>query len=172
MEVNVPFALLLPTLAGLSTGVGSAAVVGQIVGWSEGLIRVRSAGGRWDGHGGIATESMPAKEAKMIKDAKKKQPGCCAHDDSGPAGDTIGIFEDFLGSAMSPGALDVVTKELMAIALGLAVHCVPCTKIHIRKARSMGIGVAEMEEAAALAVAFSGCRALMLWNELKKEVLS
>jgi len=36
----------------------------------------------------------------------------------------------------------------------------------------MGIGLKEMEEAAALAVAFSGCRSLMLWNELKKELLS
>jgi AhpD family alkylhydroperoxidase len=62
-----------------------------------------------------------------------------------------------------------VTKELLAIALGLAVHCEPCTRIHIKKARSMGIGAAEMEEAAALAVAFAGCRALMLWNALKRD---
>jgi hypothetical protein len=35
----------------------------------------------------------------------------------------------------------------------------------------MGISAEEIEEAAALAVAFSGCRALMLWNELKGELL-
>ncbi|MCG2678582.1 MAG: carboxymuconolactone decarboxylase family protein [Kiritimatiellae bacterium] len=70
---------------------------------------------------------------------------------------------------MAPGALDVVTKELLAIALGLAVHCVPCSRIHIEKAKKIGIGKAEIEEAAALAIAFSGCRAFMLWNELKQE---
>jgi hypothetical protein len=32
----------------------------------------------------------------------------------------------------------------------------------------MGIGDAELEEAAAIATAFSGCRAMMLWNELKE----
>ena len=78
-------------------------------------------------------------------------------------------FQDFLGAALAPGALDAVTKELLAIALGLAVHCMPCSRIHLKKAKQMGIGKAEIEEAAALAIAFSGCRALMLWNELKQE---
>jgi len=111
------------------------------------------------------------KETNMTKEAKKKEEGCCAHGNSAPSDNTLAVFQDFMGAAMAPGALDVVTKELMAIALGLAVHCVPCSKIHIKKAKSMGIGVKEMEEAAALAVGFSGCRALMLWNELKKELL-
>ena len=81
----------------------------------------------------------------------------------------MGMFQDFMGTALKPGALDVVTKELMAVALALAVNCVPCSKIHIQKARDMGIGDKELEEAAALATAFGGCRAMMLWNELKDE---
>jgi AhpD family alkylhydroperoxidase len=81
------------------------------------------------------------------------------------------LFTAFMGTAMAPGALDVVTKEYVAIALALAVNCVPCAKMHIKKAKAMGIGVPELEEAAALAVAFGGCRVLMLWNELKKELL-
>lgn len=108
----------------------------------------------------------------MVKETKKKEAACCEHSGSGEPDNTLAAFENFMGSAMAPGALDVVTKELIAIALGLAVHCVPCSRIHIKKARGMGIGVKEIEEAAALAVAFSGCRALMLWNELKKELLS
>lgn len=79
-------------------------------------------------------------------------------------------FMQFMGTAMAPGALDVVTKEYLAIALALAVNCVPCAKIHIRKAKAMGIGAQELDEAAALAVAFGGCRVMMLWNELKKEL--
>lgn len=46
-----------------------------------------------------------------------------------------------------------------------------CSRIHIEKAKNMGVSNEELEEAAALAVAFAGCRALMLWNELKKELL-
>jgi AhpD family alkylhydroperoxidase len=106
-------------------------------------------------------------EKKMSKKAETK---CCEHS-GGSSDGAIGKFEDFMGAALAPGAIDVVSKELMAISLGLAVHCVPCSKIHIKKALSMGIGKQEMEEAAALAIAFSGCRALMLWNELKKELL-
>ena len=54
--------------------------------------------------------------------------------------------------------------------MGLAVHCVPCSRIHIKKAMEMGISKEEMEEAASLAVAFSGCRAMMLWNQMKEEL--
>ena len=104
----------------------------------------------------------------MTRKEKGKQEQCCAHGAASAEG-AVEKFQDFLGAAMTPGALDVVTKELMAIALGLAVHCVPCTRIHLAKAKKMGIGDAELEEAAALAIAFSGCRALMLWNELKQE---
>jgi AhpD family alkylhydroperoxidase len=94
---------------------------------------------------------------------------CCSHVPGG-GGDALKRFSDFLGSAMAPGALDVVTKEHIAIALGLAVHCVPCTRMHLKKAKNMGITAQELEEVAALAIAFGGCRALMLWNELKKEL--
>ena len=55
----------------------------------------------------------------------------------------------------------------MAVSLGLAVGCKPCVRIHLKKARAMGISEEELEEAAALATAFAGCKALMLWKELK-----
>ena len=91
---------------------------------------------------------------------------CCA-EGSGAPDRALGMFQDFMGTALRPGAVDIVTKELIAVALSLAVHCVPCAKIHLRKAKEMGIGDAELEEAASIATAFAGCRAMMLWNELK-----
>ena len=106
----------------------------------------------------------------MKNKGKADKAACCSHG-SEQTDDAMKMFAAFLGSAMKPGALDVVTKEYIAMALGLAVHCVPCATLHINKAKSMGIGAQEMEEAAALTVAFGGCRALMLWNELKKELL-
>ncbi|MDD4873134.1 MAG: carboxymuconolactone decarboxylase family protein, partial [Kiritimatiellae bacterium] len=96
---------------------------------------------------------------------------CCTHGSSTPD-KAMEAFQDFVGKAMAPGSIDIVTKELIAIALGLAVHCVPCSRTHIKKALEMGIGKDEIEESATLAVAFSGCRAMMLWNELKKELFS
>jgi selenide,water dikinase len=176
-------------------GIAIATVVGRTVGKSKGRIEVRSRGvgggsrGRSPSSGegsrlpdeiggrvssravamGVRSERSISgvEEKKMSKKAETK---CCEHS-GGSSDGAIGKFEDFMGAALAPGAIDVVSKELMAISLGLAVHCVPCSKIHIKKALSMGIGKQEMEEAAALAIAFSGCRALMLWNELKKELL-
>ncbi len=181
-----------------AAGVGDAAIVGVISETSSGAMRVLPARSGFRRHpAGIATKARAGadcvevglnlqnrdrrsrlqntaslnqepQEKTMSGKEKAKQPACCEHGSASSEG-ALEKFQDFMGAALAPGALDVVTKELLAVALGLAVHCVPCTRIHLKKARQMGIGQAELEEAAALAVAFSGCRALMLWNELKQE---
>ena len=143
-------------------GITNAAVIGAVIERSDGLIRVLA--------GKIKRRSNTTRTTEDDKMSKKTVTKCCERS-SGTADNAVGQFGEFVGAALAPGAIDVVTKELMAIALGLAVHCVPCSKIHIKKALGMGIGKREIEEAAALAIAFSGCRALMLWNELKKELL-
>jgi selenide, water dikinase len=135
-------------------GVAHAAEVGRIVGRSTGGIRV--AAGR------------AGKEKTMPSEKSSHSEECCAGG-SGAPDRTLEMFQDFMGTAMQPGAVDVVTKELIAVALALAVHCVPCARIHLGKAREMGIGEAELEEAASIATAFAGCRAMMLWNELKAD---
>lgn len=160
-------------------GAADATVIGRVTEASEGLIRVL--GKPFSKTPALSqTACCPAarltpasrgnKETAMSKQEKNPAEECCAHGSSVPPGQAIKMFHDFLGAAMAPGAVDVVTKELIAIALGLAVHCVPCSRIHIKKAKEMGISAEEIAEAAALAVAFSGCRALMLWNELKKDL--
>lgn len=168
--IAVPEAGAAPMLKDLhGAGVSDAAAIGQVTGKSEGRIEVRGkATGSLSpsGRNGEASKG----ENEMNEEAKTEEEECCAHG-SGTPDQALKMFQDFIGTAMGPGALDVVTKELIAIALGLAVGCVPCSRIHINKAKTMGIGKEEMEEAAALAVAFAGCRALMLWNEMKKELL-
>jgi AhpD family alkylhydroperoxidase len=74
-----------------------------------------------------------------------------------------------MAAALASGALDVVQKELMTIALSVAVRCEPCLKLHLDKARSMGITPEEIEEAAWLGVAFGGCEAMMFWQEKSRE---
>ena len=74
-------------------------------------------------------------------------------------------FEEFMGKAFAPGALDAAQKEIMTIALSVAVQCEPCLKIHLEKARSMGISPDEIREAAWMGIAFGGCKAMMFWKE-------
>jgi AhpD family alkylhydroperoxidase len=74
-----------------------------------------------------------------------------------------------MAAAFAPGALDVVQKELMTIALSVAVQCEPCLKLHLDKARGMGITPEAIEEAAWLGVAFGGCKAMMFWQEKSRE---
>jgi selenide,water dikinase len=163
--IALPAAEAAATLRDLhAAGIREAAIVGAIREKSSGLIRVRYQGAGPTGPAALKNKQM---EVTMSKKEKEKTESCCAHDSAAPDA-ALEKFQDFLGAAMAPGALDAVTKELLAVALGLAVHCVPCTKLHLEKAKKMGIGAAELEEAAALAIAFSGCRALMLWNEIKQ----
>lgn len=147
-----------------AAGIGTAAVVGRIVEKSDGKIRVvmRATDGV------PVPPVVPATVEKESPMAEERQAECCAHGAGNP-GDALKMFQEFMGTALQPGALDVVTKELIAVALGLVVGCVPCVRIHLKKAREMGIGEEELEEMAALATAFGGCRALMLWKELKSK---
>lgn len=150
-------------------GLTASAIVGTITEPSDGRIRVldsrtRNSPARLSAPQPTSPEPSATKEIAM-----KTETACCGHD-AGATENALPMFTSFLGASMAPGALDVVTKEYLAIALALAVNCVACAKIHIKKAKAMGIGLAELEEAAAIAVAFGGCRALMLWNELKQEL--
>ena len=174
-------------------GLATATRIGSIVSGGEPAIHVKASAGAQGNATNIgspggfalpgkASSSLvgrgvsPSRELDAEHDANKeeamtqeKKEEHCAHE--APAGgDPMKMFKEYLGDVTSPGAIDVVTKELIAVALGLAVHCEPCSRVHIKKALGMGIGADELEEAAALAIAFSGCRALMLWNEMKKEL--
>lgn len=160
-----------PTVEDLqAAGIEQAAIIGRITERSKGRIIVRSkAGGRF-----VPASSKQKEKRKTMNERKKidatDESACCAHGSETPD-KALGMFKDFMGSAMGPGAVDVVTKEIVAVALGLAVNCVPCSRIHIKKALDMGISPSELEEAAALAVAFAGCRALMLWTQMKQELM-
>jgi AhpD family alkylhydroperoxidase len=96
--------------------------------------------------------------------------GCCpeAQRVSAGAASTQQAFQQFMAAAFAPGALDVVQKELMTIALSVAVQCAPCLSIHLEKALSMGITQEEIQEAAWMGVVFGGCKAMMFWAEQSK----
>ena len=80
--------------------------------------------------------------------------------------DPFAPFKDFMKAANKPGLIDAKSKKLMAIALSLAHHCEPCLRIHLKGALDMGIPMAAIDEAAALAVEFGGCTSMMFYKEV------
>ena len=59
-------------------------------------------------------------------------------------------------SDMKPGALTVTEKELMALAIGLAVRCENCIYAHIQAALNAGATREQVLEAAGVAVLMQG----------------
>jgi AhpD family alkylhydroperoxidase len=61
-------------------------------------------------------------------------------------------FVSLAGEAFSAGALDKKTKELMAVAVSVVIHCEPCMEWHIHEA--LKAGATEQEILEAMDVAF------------------
>ena len=64
-------------------------------------------------------------------------------------------------AATKPGALDKKTKELIALAIGVATHCDGCIGFHMEALVKLGATRAEVEEALGMAVYMGGGPALM-----------
>lgn len=70
-------------------------------------------------------------------------------------------FSGLAQAATRPGALDAKTKELIALALGVAAHCDACIGFHCQALVRLGAGLAELEEALGVAVYMGGGPSLM-----------
>lgn len=69
---------------------------------------------------------------------------------------------DALGdAALRDGALDKTTKELIALALGVAGHCDACIGFHIKALVRLGASRAVIEEALGVAIYMGGGPSLM-----------
>ncbi len=64
-------------------------------------------------------------------------------------------------AALRDGALDKKTKELIALALGVAAHCDGCIGYHVAALAKLGATRAEVEEALGMAVYMGGGPSLM-----------
>ena len=64
-------------------------------------------------------------------------------------------------AALAPGALDEKTKELIAMALGVAARCDPCLGYHAQALVRRGCTLAELEELLGVCVSLGGGPALM-----------
>jgi AhpD family alkylhydroperoxidase len=75
--------------------------------------------------------------------------------------DLIASFNALGEAAMRDGALSNKTKELIALALGVAEHCDGCLGFHARALVKLGATRLEVEEALAVAVYMGGGPSLM-----------
>lgn len=74
---------------------------------------------------------------------------------SGIPGVTKG-FHEVARSAISPGALDSKTKELIALAIGIAARCDGCLAYHSKAAAKYGASREEIMETIGVAVYMGG----------------
>lgn len=72
------------------------------------------------------------------------------------APDAMKAFASLSTAATAPNALDTKTKELMALAIGIAVHCDGCVAYHTKMAHHHGASRQELIETVALAVHMGG----------------
>ena len=70
-------------------------------------------------------------------------------------------FGDMARAATQDGALDRKTKELIALALGVAAHCDACIGFHMQALVKLGVTKTEVEETLAMAVYMGGGPSLM-----------
>ena len=71
-------------------------------------------------------------------------------------GDLIRGFSGLHQATMKPGTLTTAEKELMALAIGLAVRCENCMYAHVQAALSAGATREQILEAAGVAVMMQG----------------
>lgn len=78
----------------------------------------------------------------------------------------MGCFTQFMGSVLKPGRLDLKTKELIALGMGLTARCKYCIGIHVEKALKAGAEPEDLWEVATVAMMMGGGPALTYVAEL------
>lgn len=68
------------------------------------------------------------------------------------APEVMKAFREMGAAAHSAGALDAKTKELLAVAIAVAIRCDPCITYHVEGARKHGATREEIAETMGLAV--------------------
>jgi AhpD family alkylhydroperoxidase len=79
----------------------------------------------------------------------------------GSTPDVMKAFNELGRAATAPGVLDAKTKELIALALSVAVRCDPCIGFHARSLVKLGATRQELDETLAVATYMGGGPSLM-----------
>ena len=75
--------------------------------------------------------------------------------------ETMGGFSTMAKAALETKAIDEKTKELIALALGVAAHCDGCLGFHAKALARLGATREEVAEALGMAVYMGGGPSLM-----------
>jgi AhpD family alkylhydroperoxidase len=70
--------------------------------------------------------------------------------------DVMQGFSELARAATRDGALTKKTKELIALALGIAAHCDACIGFHVQALVRLGTSKAELQEALGMAIYMGG----------------
>ena len=81
------------------------------------------------------------------------------------APDVLGGFRTILAKATADGALDPKTKELMALAIAVALRCEGCITFHTRAVLQKGASREEVVETLEVAVEMGGGPAVVYGGE-------
>ncbi len=79
----------------------------------------------------------------------------------GGAGDTLQAFSALANAATADGSLDKKTKELIALAIGVAKQCDGCIGFHTKALAKLGASDEEITETLSMTVYMGGGPALM-----------
>jgi AhpD family alkylhydroperoxidase len=74
---------------------------------------------------------------------------------------TMQAFSDLARAATQPGALDTKTKELIALAIGVATRCDGCIGFHMQALVKLGVTREEVQETLGMAVYMGGGPSVM-----------
>ena len=74
---------------------------------------------------------------------------------------TMQAFSDLARAATRPGALDTKTKELIALAIGIATRCDGCIGFHMQALVKLGVTREEVQETLGMAVYMGGGPSVM-----------
>jgi AhpD family alkylhydroperoxidase len=85
------------------------------------------------------------------------------------APDSMKAFWAFDKEAFKDGAIDVLHKQLMAVAVALTTQCPYCIELHVRAARQAGANDAMLTEAAVVAAAMRAGAAVTHASHLFKD---
>jgi AhpD family alkylhydroperoxidase len=85
------------------------------------------------------------------------------------APDQMKAFWAFDKAAFTPGSLDALQKQLMAVAVALTTQCPYCIELHLRSARKAGATDAMLSETAVVAAAMRAGAAITHASHLFKE---
>jgi AhpD family alkylhydroperoxidase len=80
------------------------------------------------------------------------------------APDVMKAFAGMAQAALAPKALDGKTKELIALAIGVAVHCDDCIGFHVKAALEQGATREEVMETLGMAIYMGAGPAVMYAN--------